>query len=277
MNLKNKKRLIDASILAVFAALIVLFSWVPQIGFIQIPPVSLTIIPVFVLLSLGILPWYYTVLLATIFGLNSWLYALAFATSPIDLAFQNFLVAVPARVLFGFTAVIIYTVFKKIDEDRIWKKMILFTLYLTFFAVVYFALVKLTKTYSLAIKIFVFTLASVLFLGSLILFTLTFKKQTLVIANTVILSQIIYSAMVLGALFLYLYIKKLYPANAGKLFLSIISFNTVLETLLSLLICVPIYTVVQFTYKEHFLNKSKNTDEVISDDKWNFFNWHWQH
>lgn len=267
MNFKNKKRLIDASIFAVFTALIVLFSWVPQIGFIQIPPVSLTIIPVFVLLSLGVLPWYYTVLLATIFGLNSWLYALAFATSPIDLAFQNFLVAVPVRVLFGFTAVIIYTVFKKIGEDKIWKKLILFTLYLAFFAVVYFALVQLTKTYSLTMKIFVFTLTSVLFLGSLILFTLTFKKQTLVIANTVILSQIIYSAMVLGALFLYLYIKKLYPSNAGRLFLSIISFNTVLETLLSLIICVPIYIVVQFTYKEHFLNKSKNTDEVKSDDK----------
>ncbi len=267
MNLKNKKRLIDASIFTVFAALIVLFSWVPQIGFIQIPPVSLTIIPVFVLLSLGVLPWYYTVLLASIFGLNSWLYALAFATSPIDLAFQNFLVAVPARVFFGFVAVFIYAIFKKIGEDRIWKKVVLFTLYLIFFGVVYFALVQLTKTYSLGMKIFAFTLTSVLFLASLILFALTFKKQTLVIANTVILSQIIYSIMVLGALFLYLYIKKLYPPNADKLFLSIISFNTVLETLLSLLICVPIYTVVQFTYKEQFLNKNKNIDEEISDEK----------
>lgn len=277
MNLKNKKRLIDTSIFAVFAALIVLFSWVPQIGFIQIPPVSLTIIPVFVLLSLGVLPWYYTVLLASIFGLNSWLYALAFATSPIDLAFQNFLVAVPARVFFGFVAVVIYAIFNKIDEDRIWKKVVLFTLYLIFFGVVYFALVQLTKTYSLGMKIFVFSLTSVLFIGSLILFIFTFKKQTLVIANTVILSQIIYSTMVLGALFLYLYIKKLYPANASMLFLSIISFNTVLETLLSLLICVPIYTVVQFTYKEQFLNKNKNIDEEISDEKWNFFNRYWQH
>ncbi len=265
MNLKNKKRLIDVSIFAVFAALIFLFSWVPQIGFIQIPPVSLTIIPVFVLLSLGVLPWYYTVLLATIFGLNSWFYALAFATSPIDLAFQNFLVAVPTRVFFGFVAILIYAIFKKIGEDRIWKKVVLSAFYFAFFCLVYFALVKLTKTYSLGMKIFVFTLTSVLFIGSLILFILTFKKQTLVIANTVILSQIIYSAMVLGALFLYLYIKKLYPPNAGKLFLSIISFNTVLETLLSLLICVPVYTVVQFTYRQNLLNKPGNLDEEIGN------------
>ncbi len=277
MNFKNKKKLIDASVFAAFAALIVLFSWIPQIGFIQIPPVSLTIIPAFVLLSLGVLPWYYTVLLATIFGLNSWLYALAFANSPIDLAFQNFLVAVPARVFFGFTAVFIYAIFKKIGEDKIWKKGLLFMFYLAFFGLVYFALVKLSKTYSLGIKIFTFTLISVLFIGSLILFILTFKKQTLVIANTVILSQIIYSAVVLGVLFLYLYIKALYPLNAGKLFLSIISFNTVLETLLSLLICLPIYTVVQFTYRQHFLNKPKNLDEEISVEKWIFFNRHRQH
>ena len=91
-------------------------------------------------------------------------------------------------------------------------------------------------------------------------FIFTFKKQTLGITTTVILSQVIYSAITLGILFLYLYAKKLYPLNATKLFLSIISFNTVLETLLSLIICLPVYTVVQFTYKQHFLN-NENTEQ----------------
>lgn len=260
MNIKNKKRLVDAAIFAVFAALITVFSWLPQIGFIQIPPVALTVIPVFVLLSLGVIPWYYTVALACVFGLNSWLYALSFASNPIDLAFQNFLVAVVPRVLFGLIAALIYLVISKIGEDKVYKKILLGTIYFGFFLFVYFAIYKLTKDYSLGMKVFVFTLVSVLFLGSLVLFIFTFKKQTLGIATTVILSQVIYSAITLGILFLYFYVKKVYPPNATKLFLSIISFNTVLETLLSLIICLPVYMVVQFTYKQHFLN-NENTEQ----------------
>lgn len=103
---------------AIFIGLIVLMAWVPQLGYIQIfPTVGITIIHIPVIV--GALTYKKSgVILGTAFGLSSLFVALTRPASPVDFLFQNPLVSVLPRILFGLVIYYLYTVFSKTINNK---------------------------------------------------------------------------------------------------------------------------------------------------------------
>jgi len=104
----KKKKVYEMTVIGVFTTMIIVMAFVPMLGFIQIGAVSLTIIHIPVLIG-GIFGGRkVAVSLATVFGILSLIVALTRPTGPIDLIFQNPMVSVLPRVLFGLALYEIY-------------------------------------------------------------------------------------------------------------------------------------------------------------------------
>lgn len=105
---------------AIFIAIISVMAWVPQLGYIQIfPTVGITIIHIPVII--GALVYKRSgLVLGTAFGLSSLFVALTRPTTPIDFLFQNPLVSVLPRIVFGVVIFYLYKFFM----DKIQNKNI---------------------------------------------------------------------------------------------------------------------------------------------------------
>ncbi len=103
---------------SIFIGLILIMAWVPQLGYIQIfPAVGITIIHIPVII--GALTYKRSgVILGTAFGLSSLFVALTRPTTPIDFLFQNPLVSVLPRILFGLSIYYLYTLFTKLIKNK---------------------------------------------------------------------------------------------------------------------------------------------------------------
>jgi uncharacterized membrane protein len=112
------KKVIEITMISVFAALIVVIAAVPMLGFIQIGIISLTIIHIPVLIG-GIFGGRkVSIALGLVFGLSSLIVALTRPVSPIDILFQNPLISVLPRVLFGWALYEIYVAFQKLVKNQ---------------------------------------------------------------------------------------------------------------------------------------------------------------
>lgn len=101
-------RVYEIVVISIFTALIVLMALVPMLGFIQIGAVAVTLLHIPVLIG-GIFGGRKTALyLATVFGVMSMLIAFIRPAGPIDLLFQNPLISVLPRVIFGYALYEIY-------------------------------------------------------------------------------------------------------------------------------------------------------------------------
>lgn len=95
--MKNTKRI---AYLGVLIAVIVVLAAVPQIGFIQIPPLSLTIVHIPVIIGAIALKGNAGIILSLAFGVASWAVASTRGAAS-DLLFMNPLISVLPRVIFG--------------------------------------------------------------------------------------------------------------------------------------------------------------------------------
>jgi len=104
---------------AMIIAIILLMALVPQLGYIQINLVAITIIHIPVLIGAMTFKDRNLALIAgTTFGISSWLVAMFRPASPVDLIFQNPLVSIFPRILFGLLAYWLYKqLTKKIEKD----------------------------------------------------------------------------------------------------------------------------------------------------------------
>ena len=101
-----KQRTLELTTLGVFGAIIMLMAFVPQLGFITFGLVALTIIHIPVLIGGYFGGKKVTLGLALIFGIASMSQALIRPVTFVDILFQNPLVSVLPRLLFG--VVIVY-------------------------------------------------------------------------------------------------------------------------------------------------------------------------
>ena len=86
--------------LSVFVALIIIQSWVPMLGYINIPPLAITYIHVTVIVATLWLGVKQGMLVGAAWGLNSWLKAILAPVSPINtLVLSSPLVSVLPRIL----------------------------------------------------------------------------------------------------------------------------------------------------------------------------------
>lgn len=107
-------RVFEMTFTAIFAALIVVLAVVPQIGYIQLFGIAaITIIHIPVLIG-GIFGGRKVAIsLGLVFGLSSLFVALTRPAAPTDFVFQNPLVSVLPRILFGYVLYEVYLLFKK--------------------------------------------------------------------------------------------------------------------------------------------------------------------
>ncbi len=116
--MKNKQ-VYDITLIAVFTALIVVLASVPMLGFITIGVVSLTIVHIPVLIG-GVFGGRKVALsLGVVFGISSLIVALTRPVTPVDLLFQNPLISVVPRMLFGWALYEVYVLCKKYIGNRL--------------------------------------------------------------------------------------------------------------------------------------------------------------
>jgi hypothetical protein len=107
----------DITTNALLIALIVVMAIVPQLGFISLFGVALTLIHIPVLIGALLFPKYGWVYGLT-FGLTSLFVALTRPVTPIDLLFQNPLVSVAPRLAFGALIPVVYTLSKRLTSFK---------------------------------------------------------------------------------------------------------------------------------------------------------------
>lgn len=122
---KNREVIRNIVIDAMFLAFILLFTFVPHLGYIQVIPGVLTIttIYLFVLIAAALYGWKKGLLLGFIFGLSSLIKALTSGTGG-DLFYINPFVSVLPRVLFGFLSGLIFDTVKKHTTQKTYFKLL---------------------------------------------------------------------------------------------------------------------------------------------------------
>ncbi len=104
--------------LSVFVAIIIIQSWVPMLGNIPTPVLSITYIHVTVILATLWLGWKEGVLVGTAWGLNSWIRALTVPLSPIHAqVLSDVMVSVLPRMLMPLILAGLIVVFKSWSKN----------------------------------------------------------------------------------------------------------------------------------------------------------------
>jgi len=115
--MRNEK-VYNMTVIAVFTAIIVIMAFVPWLGYITIGAISITLIHIPVLIG-GIFGGRRVSLsLGLVFGLSSLIVALTRPVTPVDLLFQNPLISVLPRVIFGWALYEIYLLFRKVIKQE---------------------------------------------------------------------------------------------------------------------------------------------------------------
>ena len=101
----------------VIMAIIIVMSAVPFLGFIQIPPIAITIVHIPVIIGTILFGWKAGILFGLTFGLSSLFVAMTRGAAT-DLLFINPLISVVPRVIFGALIYPIYRLFEKIQSSE---------------------------------------------------------------------------------------------------------------------------------------------------------------
>ncbi len=110
----RNQRVLEMTTIAMFAAIIMIQTFVPFLGFITFGVISFTVIHITVLIGAIFGGRNVSIALGFTFGLGSLLRALIAPETPLDIFFVNPLVSVLPRVLFGVVIWYLYGFFKKI-------------------------------------------------------------------------------------------------------------------------------------------------------------------
>lgn len=116
--MKNRRILMDISVNALFLALIIAFSYIPNLGYITIGPISFTTIHILVLIGAMIFGKWKGALYGLFFGVFSLLMAMS-QPGTINYLFLNPFVSILPRILFGFVSGAIFDYFRnKVDKKN---------------------------------------------------------------------------------------------------------------------------------------------------------------
>lgn len=106
---KTKKMVYNGFIMAI----IIIMSLVPFLGFIQVPPIAVTLVHIPVIIGAILLGFNSALLFSLTFGLSSLFVALTRGSTPLDVLFTNPMISVVPRVIFGVAIIVIYNLVKK--------------------------------------------------------------------------------------------------------------------------------------------------------------------
>lgn len=113
---KMRNRLIVKIVFdAMFLAIIIVMTFVPYVGFIQIGPISFTLIHLPVLIGAALFGWKRGLMYGIFFGLGSLIKATTYPGT-IDFLFVNPLISVLPRAVFGLVAGLIFSIANKLPK-----------------------------------------------------------------------------------------------------------------------------------------------------------------
>lgn len=104
---------------ALFIALIIIFTFVPFLGYITVGVVSITTIHVLVILGAMLFGWKEGLLFGFTFGLFSLIKAASMPVSAGDALFLNPLISIMPRIIFGGVSGLLFDLIKKIKEPKL--------------------------------------------------------------------------------------------------------------------------------------------------------------
>lgn len=116
MNTDKKTR--DMVYYGMIMSIIIVMSLVPFLGFIQIPPIAITLVHIPVIIGAILFGWKAGLLFSLTFGLSSLFIAMTRGATPLDLLFINPLVSVLPRLIFGALIYPIYRLFERIQPSE---------------------------------------------------------------------------------------------------------------------------------------------------------------
>ena len=241
----------DLTLASVFAAIILLMTFVPQIGYITIGTVALTLIHIPVLIGVFLLPKKYSIVLALFFGLGSLIRAATTPTGPLDPAFVNPLVSVLPRLLFALAAIYIIELFKVIELKVKHSDIYIFGIVslITSFGIYYAGQAIITFSgWNANVVTIIFLIINVLFITGYYAFIKKADDKRILIPSTLILATFIHTVLVLTALVVFerALVTTLIPSD--QLFSFIISIavtNGLVEAILAAFIGTPILFALQ--------------------------------
>ena len=107
----------DMVVDAMFIAIIMIMTFVPNVGYISVTPfISFTLIHLPVLLGAALFGWKKGLLLGFVFGCSSYFQALTGGVSGLNLLFAYPWTAIPPRALFGLLAGIAFSLIRKLHK-----------------------------------------------------------------------------------------------------------------------------------------------------------------
>ncbi|QWB95382.1 hypothetical protein KHQ89_05325 [Mycoplasmatota bacterium] len=252
----KKLEVYDLILTSIFAAVILIMSFIPFLGFITIGPISMTLIHIPVLIGVFLLPKRYSWVLGLFFGLGSFIRAFA-NTGVMDPAFQNPLTSILPRILFAIAAAWLFELFKYLSTKFKNQDVIFFGLVsaLTMMGFYYGGVAAATNfSWSQSITLPIFLLLGILFLTAYYYTLQRLNKPLLIfIPTTLLLATVIHTILTLAAvgLFSYDFISQFYASTSeiiDFIFVAAMS-NGLLEAILAVLVGAPIiYTLKQSSF-----------------------------
>ncbi len=247
----KKNNIQDLTLASVFAAIILLMTFVPQIGYITIGAAALTLIHIPVLIGVFLLPKKYSLVLALFFGVGSLIRAATTPTGPLDPAFVNPLVSVLPRILFVLAAIYIVELFKVIETKVKHADVYIFGLVslITSFGIYYAgqAIIGFSGWNANLITI-LFLVINVCFITGYYAFIKKADHHKVLIPSTLILATFIHTVLVLTALVVFernLVLTIIPSDQIFSLVISIAVTNGLVEAILAAFIGTPILFALQ--------------------------------
>ncbi len=242
----KKNDLQTLTLLSVFSAIILLMTFVPQIGYITFGPLSMTLIHIPVLIGVFLLPKRYSWILGLVFGLGSLVKATTAPVGILDPAFVNPLVSVLPRVAFAVAAAWLFELFKLIERKIKNPDVYIFGFVslLTLFAVYYAGRVIIDQAgWNEAWFIPVILVLIGFVLTAYYAFIKHNDSRRTIIPATFLLSTIFHTVVVLVSLavFSYDFVTQYVPAeNLVNVIYTTTVTNGLIEAVLAVLIGTPI-------------------------------------
>lgn len=242
----RKKEIQYLTLSTVFAAIILVMTFVPQVGYITIGTMALTLIHIPVLIGAFLLPKKYTVMLGFIFGIGSLIKAATMPTGILDPAFVNPLVSILPRMIFALAASYIFDLFKwfnvKVKNSNIY--IFGFVTLLTVFAMYYASIVIIAETgwsKNVVLPVILFVISAFI----TIYYALISKKEKsqIVVPSTFLIATVFHTVVVLSALVIFerSFIEQYIPSAELLGFIYTIAItNGLIEAVLAVLIGTPI-------------------------------------
>ncbi len=231
--------------LSILISITIILSLIPQLGFIQIGPISFTIIHAVVIIGIITLDLTSSLILGATFGIGSFIASFIYGATPIDLLFHNPLVSILPRIgfaLYGYLMkILIYKINKK-NNDLLNYYLYVFIIALFLFLNYYLiAILNISYLFKLVLNI-----CSLVFNSLLFILAYWFKKilsPNLFIAT---MATIIHTILVLLAISIFVSSDNILFGLLTLIKL-VVATNTLFEIIVSLILTVS-YTKVLKNY-----------------------------